>query len=143
MNFNINTYQFYERPDFNTPSPIFLDFMKEEGIRSMVSQHYDLLSKSSIKHLFPQSEEGLKLAKEHSADFFIQVSGGTPYFNMNRGTPMLAVRHDPFKITLSARIVWLECYREVLQKLNLPEEVAQTFWDYINPFSIRMVNTEE
>ena len=142
MNFTINEYEFGQRPAVTLPSSQFLELMTETGIRKMVSDHYDLLSKSEAKHLFPKIEEALDKAKQRSSDFFIQICGGHPYFNENRGKPMLAGRHAPFAINKKARIVWLNCYIEVLSKLNLPEEVIQSFWDYLNVFSFWMVNTQ-
>lgn len=46
---------------------------------------------------------------------FIQICGGPKYFNENRGAPMMVARHQPFKITPKTRMVWLECYIEVLK----------------------------
>jgi hemoglobin len=108
-----------------------------------VSDHYDLLSQSEVKHLFPRIEEALDKAKQRSSDFFIQICGGHPYFNENRGKPVLAKRHAPFAINQRARVVWLQCYQQVLSKLDVPEEVIQSFWDYLNVFSMWMVNTNE
>jgi hemoglobin len=108
----------------------------------MVSDHYDLLSKSEVSHLFPRIEEQLEKAKQRSSDFFIQICGGHPYFNENRGKPMLASRHSPFQITSQAREVWLKCYKQVLLKLDVPEEILQSFWNYLNVFSFWMVNTK-
>ena len=143
MDFSINQYEFGQRPAVTIPSPEILRVLNEEGIRRMVSDHYDLLSQSEIKHLFPRIEEALDKAKQRSSDFFIQICGGHPYFNENRGKPMLAKRHAPFKITPEARIVWLDCYRQVLAKLDLPLELKESFWNYLNVFSFWMVNTKE
>ena len=90
MDFSINQYEFGQRPAVTIPSPEILRVLNEEGIRRMVSDHYDLLSQSEIKHLFPRIEEALDKAKQRSSDFFIQICGGHPYFNENRGKPMLA-----------------------------------------------------
>lgn len=143
MDFHINQYEFGQRPPVTIPSPEILKILKEEGIRQMVSNHYDLLSKSEIKHLFPRIEEALDKAKQRSSDFFIQICGGHPYFNENRGKPMLAKRHAPFTITPEARVVWLDCYRQVLSNLDLPLELKESFWNYLNVFSFWMVNTKE
>jgi len=143
MDFSISQYEFGQRPPVTIPSPEILKILKEEGIRQMVSDHYDLLSKSEIKHLFPRIEEALDKAKQRSSDFFIQICGGHPYYNENRGKPMLAKRHAPFTISPDARIVWLDCYRRVLTNLNLPAELKKSFWDYLNVFSFWMVNTNE
>jgi len=142
MDFSISQFEFGQRPSVTIPSPGFLEKMTEEGIRKMVSDHYDLLSKSEIKHLFPRIDEALDKAKQRSSDFFIQICGGYSYYNQNRGKPMLAKRHSPFTITPEVRNVWLRCYIQVLSKLDLHEELIQSFWNYLNVFSFWMVNTK-
>lgn len=143
MDFSISEYEFGQRPSVTLPSPEFLKLVSEEGIRKLVSDHYDLLSKSEVKHLFPRIEEALDKAKQRSSDFFIQICGGQTYYNKSRGKPMLAARHTPFAINQHARVVWLQCYIEVLSKLELPEQVIESFWNYLNTFSFWMVNTKE
>lgn len=143
MNYTINQYEFGQRPAVTLPSPEMLSILQEEGVRKMVSDHYNLLSQSEIKHLFPRIEEQLDKAKQRSSDFFIQILGGRPYFNENRGKPMLVARHAPFAIREQDRVIWLKCYAKVLSGLNLPEPILQSFWDYLNVFSFWMVNTKE
>ncbi|HRX11809.1 MAG TPA: hypothetical protein P5210_09180, partial [Draconibacterium sp.] len=75
------------------------------------------------------------------ADFFIQICGGPQYFNQNRGMPQLNRRHLPFKITAEGRIIWLNCYKEVLKKMELAPEVLTSFWNYLEVFSKWMVNS--
>ena len=143
MDFTISQYDFGHRPAVTIPTPEFLILLTEEGIRKLVSDHYDLLSKSKVSHLFPRIEEALDKAKQRSSYLFIQICGGNAYYNKSRGKPMLAARHLPFAINQEARIVWLECYIEVLSKLELPEPVIESFWNYLNTFSFWMVNTKE
>lgn len=130
------------RPHVTLPTPRMLLLLGEGGMRKMVSDHYDLLVQSNIKDMFPTNAVKLEKAKEHSADFFIQICGGPMYFNQNRGMPQLIRRHLPFTITAEGRIEWLRCYREVLQKLDLPDEVLTSFWKYIDVFSNWMVNSQ-
>lgn len=141
MEFNISKYFPGIRPSVTLPSQQMFKLLKEEGIRKMVDDHYDLLAESSIKDLFPKNPIALEKAKEHSADFFIQICGGPDYFNQKRGFPQLKRRHLPFKITAEARIEWLNCYKKVLEKLDLHDEVLFSFWNYIDDFSKWMVNS--
>ena len=141
MELKINTYQFGERPQATIPVPEFLQAIGEDGVRKMVSKHYDLLVESAIKDLFPPQPEGLEMAKKHSADFIIQICGGPQLFNQNRGNPKLASRHQPFAITPEGRVVWLECYRIAILELDIPEHLIHSFWNYVNVFSNWMVNT--
>lgn len=143
MQFTITQGLVGTRPPVVKPDPKVLQFLGEEGMRKLISDHYDLLRISNIKGLFPPSEEGFAMAKQHSADFFIQICGGPDYFNQNRGAPMMAVRHQPFKITPEARKVWLESYITVLTNLDMPEDLKQSFWNYLDIFSIWMMNSQE
>ncbi|RBQ29004.1 globin domain-containing protein [Aliarcobacter vitoriensis] len=143
MNYNITQAQFGVRPPVTKPSPRFLEVLQEDGLRQLVSNHYDILRTSQIKDMFPQDDEAFALAKQHSADFFIQICGGPDYFNQNRGAPMMVGRHQPFKITPKARLVWLDSYKQVLENLELEDELKQSFWNYIDVFSIWMINTPQ
>lgn len=130
-----------ERLPVQKPSPGILQVLKEEGIRKLVSDHYDFLINSKIKNMFPTAPEQLDLAKKHAADFFIQVMGGPPYFNMHRGEPAMTRRHAQFTITSEGRIEWLKGYQQLLPKLNMPLHLIQSYWNYLNNFSSWMVNT--
>ena len=141
MEFTTSKYSPGERPNVTLPTNEMFLFLKEDGIRKMVSDHYDLLIESTIKDLFPKNPIVLEKAKEHSADFFIQICGGPMYFNKHRGRPMLNKRHLPFKITAEGRVEWLNCYKSVLKKLDLQENVIQSFWNYSVVFSKWMVNS--
>ncbi|MBN2237656.1 MAG: globin [Bacteroidales bacterium] len=130
------------RPNVILPDPAILAFLKEEGIRKLVSDHYDRIKVSSIRHLFPPDDVIFEAAKKHSADFFVQICGGPNHYNENRGAPMLVRRHMPFPITSEAREVWLAIYQELLPELGMPDELLASFWEYLNQFSIWMINTD-
>ena len=55
----------------------------------------------------------------------------------------MAARHQPFRITPEARRIWLESYIIVLSNLDMPDDLKQSFWDYLDIFSIWMMNTQE
>ena len=143
MELKIQEYQFGERPQVTRPDKAILNHLGEKGIRKLVDDHYNMLRASEIKDLFPEEDFEFEAAKLRSSDFFIQILGGPQYFNQNRGEPMLVRRHRPFTITCEARIVWLQCYKELLPKLDLPEEMILSYWNYLNVFSSWMVNTED
>ncbi len=143
MNFEISPTRYGVRERVQLPDPAILQILKEEGIRQLISDHYDLLAKSEIRDLFPANPIALEKAKENSADFFIQVMGGPDYFNRHRGQPRLVQRHARFTITAQAREVWLDCYRQLIPQLPLPNELKQSFWNYLNVFSNWMVNSTQ
>ena len=144
MKYNITPGTFGERPNVEAiPDPRVLEALTEEGMRALISKHYDLLAKSDIKLLFPPTAELLEIAKKHSADFFIQICGGPKYFNESRGAPRMVARHMPFRINAHARTVWLELFAQVIEETTLDDELKTSFWNYINIFSIWMINTPD
>ena len=145
MNLNITQVMFGVRVPVTKPIPEFLLEMGEEGIRKLVSDHYDKLKVSEISFLFPLDDADFEEAKKHSSDFFIQICGGPAYFNQNRGAPQMVGRHAPFRITASARNTWLELYKPLILELkekNITETSLQSFWNYLDVFSSWMINTK-
>jgi hemoglobin len=142
MDLQITQYHFGERPQVLKPDHEFYKVLGEEGIRKMVSDHYDLLRQSTINGLFATDDKEFESSKLNSSDFMIQICGGPDYYNQHRGKPLMANRHAPFAITPEARLVWLQCYREVLMQLEIPEKLILSFWNYINAFSNWVVNTK-
>lgn len=141
MNLEITPYTAPGRPPrVNLPDPKFLEYLGEDGVRSLINDHYDLMRKSNINHLFPKDDKGFEFAKEKAADFIIQICEGTPHYNNKHGNPFLKKRHMPFHIDAEARETWLSCYREALQKKDIPDNLLKTFWEYIDQFSIWIVN---
>lgn len=142
MELKINQYKFGERPVVTRGNREILERLGEERIRKLVHDHYDLLRQSEINHLFPQEDAAFKEAQIRSADFFVQALGGYPYYKEKRGDPKLAMRHRPFAIDAQARKVWLSCYQQLLPQLDLPKELIESYWNYLNVFSAWMVNQE-
>lgn len=131
-----------QRPNVTLPSEEILRFLKEDGVRKLISDHYDRIKTSSIRNLFPQEEVIFEAAKKNSADFFVQILGGPAYYNENRGAPMLVRRHNPFSINAEARKVWLGIYQELLPELGMPEDLLLSLWNYLDQFSIWMINAD-
>ncbi len=147
LDFSIMPYTEGVNPPVTKPNPEFLTDIGEEGMRELLERFYMGLFESPIKELFPQSKEEMLVAAQHSADFFIQICGGPQYFNQNRGAPQMRQRHAPFRITPHARLHWLVTFEEALQpiiqnKLS-SEENIQSFWNYINIFSLWMINSRD
>jgi hemoglobin len=145
MNLTISYAQYGAKPPVTKPIPEFLIEVGEAGIRELADKHYESIRGSEIEHLFPMNPEDFEKAKEHAADFFIQICGGTPYFNMNRGAPRMLGRHAPFRIDARAREVWLELYKPLLIELHqvgVTETSIRSFWDYLDIFSLWMINTK-
>ena len=117
-----------------------LHFTSNRRRRNACFSKPHVLVQSEIKDLFPTTPEGLEEAKRNSADFFIQICDGYPHFNERRGAPMMNRRHQPFAIDAKARVVWLENFALALEPVEAPEELKQSFWNYLDIFSAWMIN---
>ncbi len=136
-------------PPVTKPNPSFLECIGEDGMRELLRDFYIKLFESPIAHLFEDEFEDMMKASENSADFFIQICGGKKYFNQNRGAPQMRKRHAPFAITPTARLHWLTLFEQSIKEKILnsnterkcPVDDIQSFWRYLDIFSLWMVNT--
>ncbi|MDM5272513.1 globin [Sulfurovum sp. zt1-1] len=146
LSFSIQPYQPGIRPPVTKPNPEFLQDIGEEGMRALLQRFYTKLHQSPIKEIFPPTLKEMQEAGDTSADFFIQICGGPAYFNQKRGAPHMVNRHAPFTITPETRLHWLELFKEALQPIIEEKQSSdaniQSFWDYLNIFSLWMVNTQ-
>jgi len=144
MNYSILRHNANFIPPVQKPNPQFLIEVGEQGIRDVLNRLYLELDVSPIRNIFPPEDTKKMLeAAQVSADFFIEICGGPHYFNQKHGMPQMRGRHAPFAITADARLHWLSCFEEALKPLEgkVSDENLQSFWNYINVFSIMMINT--
>ena len=134
------------RPPVTKPHPGFLHEVGEERFHKLVYDHYELIEKSDIAFLFPVlDEEDFDEAKRHAFTFLLEVSGGEALFTKERGEHQMVGRHAPFRIDEEGRKIWLQLYADLLEPLvdeGITEEYIQSFWDYLDIFSMWLVNTE-
>ena len=145
MNYSILAHNANFIPSVQKPNPDFLPQVGEQGIRDLLSRFYACLDKSAIRNIFPAKNSAeMEEAAQISADFFIQICGGAAYFNQKHGMPQMRGRHAPFSITAEGRLHWLVCFEEALKPLEetVSKESLQSFWNYLNVFSIMMINTQ-
>ena len=134
------------RPPVAKPHPGFFYEVGEERFRKLVSDHYETIKTSDIAFLFPIfDDDDFEEAKKHAADFFIEISGGPDYFTQSRGEHQMVGRHAPFRIDDNSRRTWLKLYMPRLKELldeGITEEYIESFWNYIDVFSLWVVNTK-
>ena len=127
------------------PDPYFFKSVGEERFRKLVDDHYELLKDSDIAFMFPIAyEDEFEKVKKYAADFLIQISGGPDYYAQTRGDSRMLARHARFRIDEKGRFIWLDAYRtllEALEKEGIDTKYTESFWNYLNNFSMALVNT--
>jgi len=122
------------------PTPSFLEKVGASNIAKIVLHHHRLLQKSSIAHMYPIDEEHFLEGVSKASHFLIESLGGEKVYTYSYGPPALCRTHAPFVIDDEAREVWLMLYKQTLHDLHFPKELIKEFWDWIEPFSLRMIN---
>jgi hemoglobin len=134
------------RPPVAKPHPGFFYEVGEERFKKLVYDHYEAIETSDIAFLFPiNDEEDFAEAKKHAFDFLIEISGGPDYFTQSRGAYQMVGRHAPFRIDEAGRVSWLSLYIPLLEALveeGITEEYIESFWNYLDIFSMWLVNTD-
>jgi len=146
MKLKISQAQIDVRPPVAKPHPGFFHEVGEERFRKLVFDHYESIKTSDIAFLCPIfDDDDVAQAQRHAADFLIEISGGPDYFTQTRGEHQMVGRHAPFRIDENSRKVWLELYIPLLTELvdeGISPEYIESFWNYLDIFSMWVVNTK-
>lgn len=126
-------------PPIVRPSAGFLEAIGRDNVVKMVLHHHTLLKKSSIAHLYPEDKETFMEGVSKAAHFIIEALGGGKVYTFSYGAPSMCRTHAPFAIDEAAREVWLQMYLQTLHDINFPKEHIEAFWNWIEPFSLRMI----
>jgi len=128
-------------PPQQGPSREIHGLMGEANIFKMMSDFYEELGRSEVRHLFPAD---LEAASRKSAAFFVGLLGGPPIYIQMYGSPRMRARHLPFEIDERARQVWLGCFERTLEgaetKYGFPAQHLDGFRKFLVDFSAWMVN---
>lgn len=127
-------------PPIIFPTPSFLDKVGAETIPKIVLHHHRLLQKSAIAQMYPTDDAHFLEGVTKASHFLIQALGGEKTYTYSYGPPALCRTHAPFAIDDESREVWLMMYKQTLHDLDFPKELIGEFWNWIEPFSMRMVN---
>ena len=92
-----------------------------------------------LRPLYP---EDLEPGKHNLAMFLVQLWGGPPYFAMERGRPLLRMRHLPFAIGQAERDAWFGHMRACVLESGVDRSDATMLIDYFEKASQFMINKD-
>ncbi len=127
-------------PEVPFPSLRVLELAGETGLRRLVAQHHALLRRSAIGGLFAQDLDVFAQLVARVADFVVEACGGGAAYTPAHGNTCMRTRHFPFTIDESAREVWLTLLWQAMQDTDFPPAAREEYWNWMEPFSLRMVN---
>ena len=127
-------------PAMTFPSSQVLAIVGEEKLRQLVRRHHALLQASPIAGLFTEDPWAFAKLAEKVADFVVESCGGPPAYTAQHGGTCMRTRHFPFTIDEAARETWLAALFRAMEDVDFPVEVRAEYWDWLEAFSVRMIN---
>jgi hemoglobin len=111
---------------------------------ALVGRFYDAVAADPLlRPLYPETDDGLPLARRHLTLFLAQYWGGPTTYQEERGHPRLRMRHAPFAIGPVARDAWLTHMREAIALTDPPAEVAARLEAYFEMAAEAMRNRDQ
>lgn len=146
MSYEISKVEKGANVPFKKPSAEFFEAIgREEGMKNLIYDFYDIVFESDISSFFPQDEEEFEEVKAKNTKFFIQICGGPKVYESETGGMDLdefMIRfHDDFSVPEKARYEWLGCMEEALRKVDMEQRIKDDFWEYLESFSKLTVNS--
>ena len=134
-----------EKVEFTNPAKEFYEALGYEGMTDLMNRFYDKVFESEIANFFPQDEEEFEEVKKKNTLFFIQLCGGPKIYDedmQDKGLNEHMIKiHEDFSIYEKSRLEWLGCMEETLKETDIPQELKDNFWEYVEKFSKLTVNT--
>ena len=127
-------------PAVQFPSRRVLEIAGEEKLRQVVRRHHALLQASPIADLFPKNPWVFAKLAEKVADFVVEACGGAATYSAQHGNTCMRTRHFPFTIDESARETWLAALFRAMEDMDFPIDVREEYWNWLESFSVRMIN---
>ena len=136
----VDAVQELELPAFAFPSPALLESVGEARLRQVVRRHHERLRFGPLAGLFPPEEAAFAELVARVADYVVESCGGAADYSSVHGSTCMRTRHFPFSIDESAREVWLEALFQAMVDIDFPNEAREEYWNWLEPFSVRMIN---
>jgi len=134
-----------EEVEYSNPAKEFYEALGYDGMKDLMDRFYDKVFESEIATFFPQDEEEFEEVKAKNTLFFIQLCGGPKIYDEGieeKGLNEHMIKiHEDFSVYEKSRLEWLGCMKETLEETNIPQELKDNFWEYVEKFSKLTVNT--
>jgi len=112
----------------------------EPMLRALVQRHHERLRDTSIGHLFPKDDERFAAGIQKAADFMVEATGGPVNLSRPQAHGCMRTRHFPFTIDEATRDIWLAQLLLAMEDVDFPANVRTEFWNWVEAFSVRMIN---
>ncbi len=121
------------------PTTPYQDFGGEDFFTALVADFYRGVAEDPVlRPMYPEADLGP--AERRLRLFLMQYWGGPGTYSEERGHPRLRMRHAPFPVDEDARDRWLAHMRQALDARQLPADLDDQMWRYLESAAHAMVN---
>lgn len=121
------------------PTTPYQDFGGEDFFTALVADFYRGVAEDPVlRPMYPEADLGP--AERRLRLFLMQYWGGPGTYSEERGHPRLRMRHAPFPVDEDARDRWLSHMRQALDARQLPADLDDKMWRYLESAAHAMVN---
>ncbi len=113
----------------------------EPTLRRLVEHFYRRVEDDPL--LRPMFPPDMQPGKQYQLLFLVQLFGGPPTYNQQRGHPRLRMRHKPFSIGQRERDVWLGHMLAALAETGIQEPAYSAMRSYFERAATAMINRIE
>lgn len=124
-----------------TEPTIYEQIGGEPTLRRLVEHFYRRVEDDPL--LRPMFPSDLQPGKQYQLLFLVQLFGGPPTYNQQRGHPRLRMRHQPFSIGQRERDVWLGHMLAALDETGIQEPAYSAMLAYFERAATAMINRIE
>lgn len=128
-------------PPISAPSHLFLKSVGQETLIKVILHHHSLLRQIAVVNFYRQEYQSFMEEVTKIAHFMIEAFGCGQIYTREYGQSAMSATPKPFYMDENSREVWLRLFAKTLREVAFPQTILAEFWNWIELFSLRMLNT--
>lgn len=129
-------------PPIKAPSPFLLNAIGKKMLLQIVLHHHVLLRRIASANFYAQEYQFFMEEITKIAHFMIEAFGCNNVYTNEYGLNAMNRTEKPFTMSEKEREIWLELYAQTLKDLAFPKKFLAEFWNWIEVFSLRILDTK-
>ena len=128
-------------PPIKAPSLLFLQSIGQEKLTRLIVHHHSLFRQIAAVNFYQKEYQTIMDEVTKAAHFMMEAFGCGKIYTTEYGLDMITNGQKPFLMDERTREIWLNLYIKALRDFDFPKKILAEFWDWIELFSLRMLNT--
>ncbi len=128
-------------PPIKAPSSLFIQSVGHENLTRLIVHHHSLFRQMAAVNFYQKEYQTIMDEVTKAAHFMMEALGCGKIYTMEYGLDGMLNGQKPFLMDEQTREIWLKLYINTLRDFSFPKKILAEFWNWIELFSLRMLNT--